>query len=204
MKRNIKHLDTFSGYGGFTQAVGGDTIGFSEIEKHAIAVLKYHYPEIKNYGSITEIDPASLPDFDLLTGGSPCQDLSVAGKQAGGLGAKTGLYAVPVLTPDRLEKRQNGRRFKTDGDPSFTLTAQDRHGVYDGNNIRRLMPIECERLMGLPDNWTLTGINEKGEEYRLSDSARYKLCGNGVVVNVVKAIIEKLYEGAKDKPHPPT
>lgn len=37
--------------------------------------------------------------------------------------------AIPVLTPDRVEKRQNGRRFKEDGEPMFTLTAQDRHGV---------------------------------------------------------------------------
>ena len=37
--------------------------------------------------------------------------------------------AILVLTPDRLEKRQNGRRFKTDGEPMFTLTAQDRHGI---------------------------------------------------------------------------
>ena len=36
---------------------------------------------------------------------------------------------VPVLTPDRIEKRQNGRRFKEDGDEMFTLTAQDRHGI---------------------------------------------------------------------------
>lgn len=49
--------------------------------------------------------------------------------KGGGLGAKTGLYAVPVLTPDRSEKRQNGRRFKDPGDPMFTLTAQDKHGV---------------------------------------------------------------------------
>ena len=37
--------------------------------------------------------------------------------------------AIPVLTPERLEKRQNGRRFKENGEPSFTLTGQDRHGV---------------------------------------------------------------------------
>lgn len=85
-----KHLDTFSGYGGFTQGVQAETIGFSEVEPHAIAVLKYHYPEIKNYGDINEI--TDLPDFDLLTGGSPCQDLSVAGKQAGLGGARSGLF----------------------------------------------------------------------------------------------------------------
>ena len=37
--------------------------------------------------------------------------------------------AIPVLTPDRAQKRQNGRRFKEDGEESFTLTSQDRHGV---------------------------------------------------------------------------
>jgi DNA (cytosine-5)-methyltransferase 1 len=105
----------------------------------------------------------------------------------GGQGAKTGLYAVPVLTPDRKEKRQNGRRFKEDGDPSFTVTAQDRHGVFDGTKIRRLTPTECERLMGLPDEWTSEGIAGK-----ISDSQRYKLCGNGVVVNVVEEIIRRL------------
>ena len=47
--------------------------------------------------------------------------------------------------------------------------------------------------MGLEDNWTKTGINDYGKEYELSDSARYKLCGNGVVVAIVKAIKEKLY-----------
>lgn len=48
--------------------------------------------------------------------------------------------------------------------------------------IRRLTPLECERLMGLPDNWT-EGV---------SDAQRYKLCGNGVVVSVVKEIIKQL------------
>lgn len=37
--------------------------------------------------------------------------------------------AIPILTPDRVNKRQNGRHFKEDGEPMFTLTAQDRHGV---------------------------------------------------------------------------
>lgn len=42
--------------------------------------------------------------------------------------------AIPCLTPDRVEKRQNGRRFKTDGEPMFTLTSQDRHGVLQVEN----------------------------------------------------------------------
>ncbi len=48
------------------------------------------------------------------------------------------------------------------------------------NAVRRLMPIECERLQGFPDNWSRYGINEKGKIYELSDSARYKLQGNSI------------------------
>lgn len=45
---------------------------------------------------------------------------------------------------------------------------------------RRLTPMECERLMGWPDLHTATGVNEKGKVYQLADTARYKLCGNGI------------------------
>ena len=108
--------------------------------------------------------------------------------QAGGLGAKTGLYAIPVLTPDRAKKRQNGRRFKEDGDPSFTLTAQDKHGIFNGSRIRRLTPLECERLQGFPDSWTAYGSHGQ----TISDAQRYKTLGNAVSVPVVKAIVERL------------
>ena len=119
--------------------------------------------------------------------------------------------AIPVLTPDRLEKRQNGRRFKENGEPSFTLTGQDRHGVavLDCYNkkvhtdrtltltephhnsirlqeqslrIRKLTPIECERLQGFPDGWT-EGV---------SDTRRYNQLGNAVTVNVIEAVISKM------------
>ena len=43
--------------------------------------------------------------------------------------------AIPVLTPDRVNKRQNGRRFKTNGEPMFTLTGQDRHGIVVAGNL---------------------------------------------------------------------
>ena len=55
----MKHLDLFSGYGGFTIACerhGIETIGFSEIDKYAIQVLKNHYPNIKNYGDYALYD----------------------------------------------------------------------------------------------------------------------------------------------------
>jgi DNA (cytosine-5)-methyltransferase 1 len=105
-------------------------------------------------------------------------------------GRRQPFVAIPVLTPDRLEKRQNGRRFKEDGEPSFTLTGQDKHGVYDGAKIRRLTPTECERLQGFPDGWTKYGHDGK----EISDTQRYKMMGNAVTTNVIKAIMERLNE----------
>ena len=59
--------------------------------------------------------------------------------------------AIPVLTPDRTEKRQNGRRFKTDGEPMFTLTAQDRHGVVVENKVKQVGNlIDTESFGGNP------------------------------------------------------
>ena len=60
------------------------------------------------------------------------------------------------LTPDRVNKRQNGQRFNK-GNKFYTLTAQDRHGILIEGYIRKLTPIECERLQTLPDNYTQLG-----------------------------------------------
>lgn len=112
--------------------------------------------------------------------------------------------AIPVLTPDRAEKRQNGRRFKEDGEPMFTLTGQDRHGVAVNLNdsksiyaiwsdkyqcyiaIRKLTPKECFRLQGWTDDYF-----EKAE-FVNSNSQLYKQAGNGVTVNVIYEIAKKL------------
>ena len=102
-------------------------------------------------------------------------------------GGREPKVAVPVLTPDRANKRQNGRRFKTNGEPTFTLTAQDRHGVMtEGLKIRKLTPRECWRLQGFPD-WAFDKAQEVNSKTQL-----YKQAGNSVTVNVIKAIAERL------------
>jgi len=60
--------------------------------------------------------------------------------------------------------------------------------VFENHRIRRLTPTECERLQGFPDNWT------KG----VSDTQRYKQCGNAVTVNVIEAIMEKIISTKKN------
>lgn len=83
--------------------------------------------------------------------------------QTGGMGAKTGLYAVPVLTPDRLNKRQNGRRFKEPGEPMFTLTSQDRHGVLVSQRtgikeVEVSCTLDANYYKGLGSNQGRTGV----------------------------------------------
>lgn len=73
----MKYLSLFSGIGGFELGIGdmAECVGFSEIDEPAIRVYKRHFPEHKNYGDITKINPKELPDFDFLVGGFPCQSL---------------------------------------------------------------------------------------------------------------------------------
>ena len=94
----------------------------------------------------------------------------------------TWVRVAAVLTPNRKEKRQNGRQVKEFGEPSFTLTTQDRHGITDGEEIREMTPIEWSRLQGFPDDWC-DGV---------SDSQKYHALGNAVTVDVVEYIARRL------------
>lgn len=75
--------------------------------------------------------------------------------------------AIPVLTPDRIEKRQNGRRFKEDGEPMFTLTSQDRHGVATSIPVsmsRNVIEneINVAHCLNTNDSRKFFGKNQKG------------------------------------------
>ncbi len=128
--------------------------------------------------------------------------------------------AIPVLTPDRAEKRQNGRRFKEDGEPSFTLTSQDRHGVmltrhevkrktdlshtlmardYKGIGNQEMSAVmEGARIRKLTPKecWRLQGFPdwafERAKAAGVSDSQLYKQAGNSVTVNVIYEIAKGL------------
>jgi hypothetical protein len=98
-------------------------------------------------------------------------------------------------TTDKDEQNRQGSGIGEDGDPSPTLTGLFTPAVSHGVGIpRRLMPVECERLMGWPDQHTAHGIDEQGREYALSDTARYKLCGNGIASPVAAWIGLRLKE----------
>lgn len=84
----IKVFEMFAGYGGASFAlkrigIDFEVVGYSEINKLPIKIFELNHPGIMNYGDCTKIEPEKLPDFDLLTGGFPCQSFSVAGKRKG-------------------------------------------------------------------------------------------------------------------------
>lgn len=342
----FKVFSTFTGIGGFevgihhaaTKILGEginhvEVVGYSEIDKYAIQVYENHFKGVKNYGDITKINAESLPAFDCLVGGFPCQAFSIAGKrkgfedtrgtlffelarilqakrprlfvfenvkgllnhdggrtfktiittldelgydcqwqvlnsknfgvpqnrerviivghsrgtrrpkifpireyntkvikqiiggsqgnrvydpsgiactqasQAGGLGAKTGLYAVKV--PEATKKgyaiakigqainlsvpNSKTRRGRVSDIAPTIDTGMQLHTLTEDMMIRRLTPVECERLQAFQDNWTKIVINKNGNEIAMSDTQRYKMCGNAVTTNVIQAVFEKIF-----------
>lgn len=87
------------------------------------------------------------------------------------------------------ENGGNGRGFSEE--ISGTLEAMSPHGVATKATVRRLLPIECERLMGFPDNWTRIPWRGKPAE-KCPDAPRYKACGNSFCVNCVEWIGERI------------
>ena len=85
----------FSGVGGIDLAFerAGFTVAWQvEWNKDAQSVLRRHWPHVPLYGDITTVDPTELDPVDVIAFGSPCQDLSVAGKRAGLGGERSGLF----------------------------------------------------------------------------------------------------------------
>ena len=112
----------------------------------------------------------------IMRGGCPCLNAS---------------HEQPIMMSDR--KGHNG--VTTDG-TATTLTAEEKDRPLVGecvtSVVRRLTPRECERLQGMPDDWSRWGINERGEVYELSDSARYRLQGNGIATPFWKWLLKRI------------
>ena len=107
-------------------------------------------------------------------------------------------YHKGVNFDNQLIAAQRGRayrgqpqqlEFREDGNSNTLSTVQKDNYVVKPivNSIRRLTPIECERLQGFPDSWT-----QKGVDGPISDTQRYKMCGNAVTVDVVEAVGKKI------------
>lgn len=102
----------FDGAGTFpfaAQQCGVKAVWASEIESFPIEVTKKRFPEMKHLGDITKVDGAEIEPVDIVTFGSPCQDLSVAGKRAGLDGERSGLFMEAVRIIKEMGCKTNGR-----------------------------------------------------------------------------------------------
>jgi len=98
---HINLLDLFSGIGGFHLGLEQagfefDWVGFSEIDKYAKQTYKKNFPNSKDLGDVRAIRHQDLPQIDVITFGSPCQDFSIAGKRAGLDGSRSSLIGEAI------------------------------------------------------------------------------------------------------------
>lgn len=117
----------FDGIGGFPLAAvrsGIEPLWASEIEAFPISVTQKRFPNMVHVGDITQLDGAELPPVDIICGGSPCQDLSVAGARAGLAGERSGLFLeqIRIIKEMRYADKQRGRP---------DILVRPRYGVWE-------------------------------------------------------------------------
>jgi len=106
-------------------------------------------------------------------------------------GANQGVVQpVQIGQSTKTFAHKSGTLVGKEGQDAFTIRSSNPNGVKDQSyRIRRLTPIECERLQGFPDNHTAYGIYD-GEVKKMSNTQRYKQCGNAVTVDIVALVAE--------------
>lgn len=145
-------------------------------------------------------DSGLAPTLNTMQGGNRQPFVRIAEATKQGYAEATVGDTINISVPTSATRR--GRVQK--GLAGTLQTSESMVTVESDYRIRRLTPLECERLQGFPDNWTKWGgenkerwVNRGGDDERreeygdeiISDSQRYKMCGNAVTVNVVSAVI---------------
>jgi len=155
----------------------------------------------------SEKDPSTMPpivvgDYRYDEGFRERKDGNAPSQlsQFGALSGKTLIKSVALRTHPRTKQKGvvRKKRLETrDDDLANTITGSQTDSMINNKDfIRRLTPVECERLQGFPDNWTRYGDFD-GEIKEISDTQRYKQCGNAVTVDVVREVFSKLYPQTK-------
>ena len=112
MNRKLTLGSLFDGIGGFPLAgkmAGIVPVWASEIEPFPVRVTEKRLPEMKHYGDVHGLNGADLEPVDIITFGSPCQDLSIAGKRSGLGGSRSGLFYEAVRVIAEMRKSTNGK-----------------------------------------------------------------------------------------------
>ena len=163
MKKRLKLGSLFDGIGGFTlaaQRCGIKTLWASEIEPAAISITKRHFPNIVHLGDITQIDGGKIAPVDIISFGSPCQDLSAAGTQKGLVGERSGLFLHAVRIINEMRYATNGKY------PSFIIW-ENVPGAFNSNggaDFRAVIETLTKTRVSIPNSgkWARSGMAGAG------------------------------------------
>ena len=103
----------FDGSGGFPLGgllAGIEPVWASEIEPFAVRVTTKRLPQMKHYGDVSALNGAELPPVDIITFGSPCQDMSIAGKRSGLDGSRSSLFYEAIRIVKEMRCATNGEK----------------------------------------------------------------------------------------------
>ena len=152
----------FDGSGGFPLAgmiVGIKPLWASEIEPFPIRVTSKRMPQIKHLGDVTNIDGSKIDPVDIITFGSPCQDMSIAGKRAGLDGSRSNLFYEAVRIIKEMREKTNGSY------PRF-IVWENVPGAFSSNKgedfekvINEIVEIKgCKTYATRPCKWYNAGL----------------------------------------------
>lgn len=167
----MRYLSLFSGIEAATQAwshLGWEAVAFSEIEPFPCEVLKQRHPDVPNLGDITKITESQIKNLghiDLVVFGSPCQDLSIAGKRKGLDGERSGLFTTAIKVIKWARKHCGARFALWENVPG----AFSSNGGKDFGEVIKLLSganVECQK-------WATSGVaigKEGLTEWRVLDA----------------------------------
>lgn len=174
---HIKLGSLFDGSGGFPLAAsmcGIEPVWASEVEPYPIAVTKSRFPNMKHLGSVTDVNGAEVEPVDIITFGSPCQDLSVAGKRAGlkheangdNETTRSGLFIEAVRIIKEMREATNGEY------PTFALW-ENVPGAFSSNKGEDFRIVLEELVKIVEPGAVMPAVPKNGWPY--ADS----YCGDG-------------------------
>ena len=171
----------FDGIGGFPLAAvnnGIKPVWASEIEAFPIEVTKIRFPDMLHMGDITKLNGATLPAVDIICGGSPCQDLSVAGQRAGLAGERSGLFMEQTRIAKEMRKADEQRGTPTHLIRPRYLVWENVPGAFsstEGEDFRAVIEeiisikySSCDVPRPESGRWQSAGAAVLGDEFSLA------------------------------------
>lgn len=149
----------FDGIGGFplaAQRCGIKTLWASEIDPNCVEITKRHFPRVEHLGDITKINGGKIPPVDIISFGSPCQDLSSAGLQKGIDGERSGLFRDAIRIIYEMREATNGKY------PTFIIweNVNGAFGSNGGNDFRTVLEEITNSRISMPTSgrWATAGM----------------------------------------------